>query len=344
MSDTPRYLIEVNHLVKEFNITKGLSRRKVGTLRAVNDVSFSIRRGEILGLVGESGCGKTTTGRCIMRAIEPTSGEVWVDFDGGRGRVDLCALEKRELKRARRNMRLVFQDPYSSLNARMTIQNIISEVLVTNGITRDRAEIRDRVASVMEKVGLNRDQMTLYPHAFSGGQRQRIAVARALVSEPKFVVADEPVSALDVSIQAQILNLLLELKAEMDLTLLFIAHNLAVVAHTCDRIAVMYLGEIIELAGSVELNETPKHPYTEALLSAVPEPDPRVKKKRVPPKGEVGDFLNLPTGCAFHPRCMYAKEICAKEKPPLVPVGPAGESEHLAACHFAQELTLLGSR
>ena len=337
------FLIDVKNLLKDFPITKGLSKRRVGVVRAVNDVSFTIRRGEILGLVGESGCGKTTTGRCIMRAIEPTEGQVLVNFggNGDTGR-DLLQMEKRELKVARRNMRLVFQDPYSSLNARMNVQSIISEVLVTNKITRNKQEIADRVASIMAKVGLNQDQMTLYPHAFSGGQRQRIAVARALVSDPKFVVADEPVSALDVSIQAQILNLLLQLKEDMDLTFLFIAHNLAVVAHTCDRIAVMYLGEIVELATSQELNETPKHPYTEALLSAVPEPDPRVKKTRVVPKGEVGDFLNLPPGCAFHPRCVHAKEICSQEKPPLVNVAAAGGEEHLAACHFSKELSLIG--
>lgn len=339
------YLVEVKNLAKEFQITKGLSKRKVGAVRAVNDINLGIRRGEILGLVGESGCGKTTTGRCVMRAIEPTDGEVWVNFRGDDAApVNLCELDRRELKRVRSNMRLVFQDPYSSLNARMTVQDIISEVLVSNRMVRNREEIRDRVASIMEKVGLNRDQMTLYPHAFSGGQRQRIAVARALVSEPKFVVADEPVSALDVSIQAQILNLLLQLKRDMDLTFLFIAHNLAVVAHTCDRIAVMYLGEIVELATSEALNETPKHPYTEALLSAVPEPDPRMKKRRVTLKGEVGDFLNLPTGCAFHPRCVYAQDICSQQKPPLVSVGTEGESEHLAACHFAKELSLAGSR
>lgn len=338
------YLIDVKNIVKEFEITKGLSKRRIGTLRAVNDVSLTVEKGEIVGLVGESGCGKTTTGRCIMRAIEPTRGEVYVNFGQNGGKpVDLLKLEKRDLKTVRRHMRLVFQDPYSSLNARMTVQDIISEVLVSNRITRNRREIHDRVASIMERVGLNRDQMTLYPHAFSGGQRQRIAVARALVSEPKFVVADEPVSALDVSIQAQILNLLLQLKNEMDLTFLFIAHNLAVVAHICDRIAVMYLGEIVELASSRELNEHPKHPYAEALLSAVPEPDPRMKKKRVTLKGEVGDFMNLPTGCRFHPRCVYAQAICAEKKPSLENLASEGEQPHLAACHFAKELDLSGS-
>jgi peptide/nickel transport system ATP-binding protein len=337
-------LIQVDNLVKEFEITKGLSRRRVGVLRAVNNISFSIQRGEILGLVGESGCGKTTAGRCIMRAIPATAGHVRVNFGENGDSTDLLELDRRELKAARKNMRLIFQDPYSSLNARMSVRDIVSEVLVTNNITTDRREIDDRVASILGKVGLSEDQMSLYPHAFSGGQRQRIAIARALVSDPKFVVADEPVSALDVSIQAQILNLLLQLKEDMDLTFLFIAHNLSVVAHTCDRIAVMYLGEIAELAESRELNENPKHPYTEALLSAVPEPDPRVKKKRVTLRGEVGDFMNLPTGCLFSPRCPYAQDICSQERPPLVNVAKEGEPEHWAACHFSDTLTLQGSR
>jgi peptide/nickel transport system ATP-binding protein len=244
----------------------------------------------------------------------------------------------------RANMRLIFQDPYSSLNPRMRVADIVKEVLILNGIIRNGREMEERVAATLARVGLNRDQMTLYPHAFSGGQRQRVAIARALVSEPKFVVADEPVSALDVSIQAQILNLLITLKREMDLTILFIAHNLAVVAHTCDRIAVMYLGEIVELATADELNEAPRHPYTEALLSAVPEPDPRKKRKRITLTGEIGDLSNLPPGCAFHPRCRYAKDICRAEKPRLAETGASGSDQHLSACHFAKELTLEGSR
>jgi len=340
---TEEPLIEVKDLVKEFPITKGSSRKVTGTVRAVNHVGISIRRGEILGLVGESGCGKTTTGRCIMRAIEPTSGHVLVRFDGGEPK-DLLAMGQGELIRTRTNMRLVFQDPYSSLNPRMRVADIVKEVLLLNGTVKGRREMDERVAVTLERVGLNRDQMGLYPHAFSGGQRQRIAIARALVSEPRFVVADEPVSALDVSIQAQILNLLIGLKREMDLTILFIAHNLAVVAHACDRIAVMYLGEIVELAGSDALNTAPRHPYTEALLSAVPEPDPRKKRPRITLTGEIGDLSDLPSGCAFHPRCRYAKDVCRKEKPPLEETAVPGADSHLAACHFARELKLEGCR
>jgi len=342
MSDA-NVLIDVKGLVKEFPITKGFSHRLVGKIRAVNDVSLSIRRGEILGLVGESGCGKTTTGRCIMRAIEPTSGEIWARFDAGEPR-NLLAMERNELIAARADMRLIFQDPYSSLNPRMRVSEIVKEVLILNGIVKGRREMEERVALTLQRVGLNRDQMTMYPHAFSGGQRQRTAIARALVSEPKFVVADEPVSALDVSIQAQILNLLIGLKREMDLTILFIAHNLAVVAHTCDRIAVMYLGEIVELATADALNEAPRHPYSEALLSAVPEPDPRKRRKRITLTGEIGDLSNLPTGCAFHPRCRHAKDVCRAEKPRLIETSAAGGGQHLAACHFARELALERSR
>ena len=334
-------LIEVKDLCKHFEITKRFTRRKVGTVKAVNGANFSIRRGEILGLVGESGCGKTTTGRCIMRAIEPTSGEVNVDFSGT-GPVNLLTMEKSELKKTRRAMRMVFQDPYSSLNPRMTVLQIVSEVLILNRITRNRKEIEERASNILERVGLDPEHMRRYPHAFSGGQRQRIAVARALISGPKFIVADEPVSALDVSIQAQILNLLKGLKKEFDLTLLFIAHNLAVVEHMCERIAVMYLGEIVELADRKELFYNPRNPYTEALLSAVPVPDPRIKKKRIPLKGDVADMLDLPSGCYFHPRCRYTQEICRKEKPPLTDLALPGQSEHLSACHFAKELELKG--
>jgi peptide/nickel transport system ATP-binding protein len=336
-------LVEARELVKEYAITRGVSHRVTGVIRAVNKVSLAIRRGEILGLVGESGCGKTTTGRCIMRAIEPTSGEVRVAFDGGPPR-DLLAMDRRELLAARAHMRLVFQDPYSSLNPRMRVADIVREVLLLNGRIGPRSEIDERVAVTLERVGLNRDQMSLYPHAFSGGQRQRIAIARALVSEPRFVVADEPVSALDVSIQAQILNLLIGLKREMDLTILFIAHNLAVVAHACDRIAVMYLGEIVELAATDALVESPRHPYTEALLSAVPEPDPRIKARRITLTGEIGDLSRLPPGCPFHPRCRYARDVCRREKPALTEAAAAGGEPHLAACHFAGELRLEGSR
>ena len=304
-------LISVHHLTRDFEITRGLTNKKIGTIRAVNDVSFSIQRGEILGMVGESGCGKTTVGRCILRAV-------------------------------RKDMRLIFQDPYSSLNPRMTIQDILSEVLVTNALTRSKSDTYNQVATILEKVGLSEDHMNLYPHAFSGGQRQRIAIARALISKPKFVVADEPVSALDVSIQAQILNLLLHLKKEMNLTFLFIAHNLAVIGHACDRIAVMYLGAIVEMADAAAVINSPCHPYSEALLSAVPEPDPRIRKKRITLRGEIGDFLNLPTGCIFHPRCPYVQDICRTQKPELHDINAKGHKEHWVACHFAGSLNLVG--
>lgn len=335
-------LISVLHLRRDFEITRGLTNKKVGTIRAVNDISFSIQRGEILGLVGESGCGKTTAGRCLLRAIEPTSGEVWIRLEPTQEPQNLLQFTPRQLQAVRKDMRLIFQDPYSSLNPRMTVQDILSEVLVTNKLTQSKSETSDRVAAALERVGLSKDHMSLYPHAFSGGQRQRIAIARALISEPKFIVADEPVSALDVSIQAQILNLLLRLKSEMNLTFLFIAHNLAVVGHTCDRIAVMYLGEIVEMANSAAVINTPHHPYSEALLSAVPEPDPRIRKKRIPLRGEIGDFLNLPTGCVFHPRCPYVQDICKHQKPELHDVSPQGREEHWVACHFAETLNLVG--
>jgi len=335
-------LISVRHLTRDFEITRGLSHKKIGTIRAVNDVSFSIQRGEILGMVGESGCGKTTAGRCVLRAIEPTAGEVWIRLVETEEAQNLLQFTPRQLQTVRKDMRLIFQDPYSSLNPRMTIKDILSEVLVTNGLTRSKSDTYYQVATILEKVGLSEDHMSLYPHAFSGGQRQRIAIARALISKPKFIVADEPVSALDVSIQAQILNLLLQLKSEMNLTFLFIAHNLAVIGHACDRIAVMYLGEIVEMADAAAVINSPCHPYSEALISAVPEPDPRIRKKRIPLRGEIGDFLNLPSGCVFHPRCPYVLDICRTQKPELHNINIKEDKEHWVACHFAGSLNLAG--
>lgn len=339
MSDN--VFLDVKSLRMDFDVTKTFARKKIGTRRAVNDIDLHIFKGETLGLVGESGCGKTTTGRCVMRAIEPSAGSVMYRFDGGEP-FDLLQLRPQELKQARRNLRMIFQDPYSSLNPRMNVLRIISAPLVVNKIATNRGEIEDRVSKVLEQVGLDPQFMSRYPHAFSGGQRQRIAIARAIVLNPKFIVADEPVSALDVSIQAQILNLMKQLKEQLDLTYLFIAHNLAVVERVSDRVAVMYMGKIVELARTDDLFRTPKHPYAEALLSAVPVPDPDYEKQRVVLEGEVGDLMHPPTGCLFHPRCRYAKDICATDEPPTINLGGEGSDEHLVACHFAAELSLRG--
>ena len=334
-------LLEVRDLVKDFEITKGVSRRRLGSLRAVNHVSFHIDRGETLGLVGESGCGKTTTGRCIIRAVEPTSGQVL--YRGGEGEpVDVTRLEAGDLREVRRGMRLIFQDPFGSLNPRMTVFAIVAAPLKANHLVSGRAELESRVASILSEVGLNPDHMRRYPHAFSGGQRQRIAIARALVSEPRLVIADEPVSALDVSVQAQVLNLLEELKADHALTFLFIAHNLAVVEHMCDRIAVMYMGGIVELCRTEALFSKPRHPYTAALLSAIPDVDPDRRHRPVPLAGEVGDLMDPPSGCMFHPRCPHATEECARQAPGLVNLAEEGQPEHRVACHHARELELAG--
>ncbi len=351
-------LLDVQGLRKDFLITKGLTRKKLGTLRAVDDISLSIDKGEILGLVGESGCGKTTTGRCIIRAYEPTAGKILYRANGD-GFVDIKSLDKNELYRIRRSIRMIFQDPFSSLNPRMNVLEIVGECLRVQKVTDSKQDLEERVAEILRAVGMDPKYMRRYPHAFSGGQRQRIAIARALVLNPTFVVADEPVSALDVSIQAQILNLLRKLKSEFNLTYLFIAHNLAVIKHISDRVAVMYLGKIVEMAETEELFRNPKHPYTEALLSAVPEPDPTIEKREQVLRGEVANMLSPPTGCTFHPRCPYAQEICRKEVPPLQELNPEnGDSgtadgqgdaapenapgSHTAACHFAEELTLKG--
>lgn len=328
-------LLEVKNLKKYFPITKGFFKREIGQVKAVDDVSFFIREGETLGLVGESGCGKTTTGKTILRAYEPTGGDIILNLDGVP--INVAKLRKDELKGIRRYMQMVFQDPYSSLNPRMTVKEIIGEPILVNNIAKGK-ELDERVADLMRRVGLRPEYMRRYPHAFSGGQRQRISIARALALNPKLVVCDEPVSALDVSIQAQVLNLLKDLQEEFQLTYLFISHDLGVVEYICDRVAIMYVGKIVELAKTEEIFENPKHPYTEALLSAVPKPDPRYKIRRVILRGDVPDASNPPSGCYFHPRCNYGKEICKEVMPKLEDIG----GEHYVACHFSKELSLRG--
>lgn len=330
-------LLEVNALKKYFPIQRGFLKRVVGQVRAVDDVSFKVNRGETVGLVGESGCGKTTTGRCLLRAIDPTSGQVWYQ-DPTLGRVDIAQLDAQEIRLVRRSMRMIFQDPYASLNPRMTLQEIVGAPLRAMKILHGK-EIEERVAEMLVLVGLRPEYMRRYPHAFSGGQRQRIGLARALAPAPTFVVCDEPVSALDVSVQAQILNLLKELQEKMGLTYLFVAHDLSVVAHICDRVAVMYVGKIVEMASTAEIFSDPKHPYTEALMSAIPLPDPRPREKRVLLTGEVANPANPPSGCYFHPRCKYAKDICSAQEPLLEEITPG----HFAKCHFARELSLTGA-
>jgi peptide/nickel transport system ATP-binding protein len=336
-SSSTESLLEVSALKKYFPIQRGFLKRVVGHVKAVDDVSFNVRQGETVSLVGESGCGKTTTGRCILRAIDPSSGEVWYQ-DPTLGRVDITKLDKAHVSIVRRSIRMIFQDPYASLNPRMTLQEIVGAPLRAMGILHGR-EIEDRVAEMLTLVGLRPEYMRRYPHAFSGGQRQRIGLARALAPSPKFVVCDEPVSALDVSVQAQILNLLKEMQEKMGLTYLFVAHDLSVVAHISDRVAVMYVGKLVELASSSEIFSNPKHPYTEALMSAIPRPDPRPRQKRILLAGEIANPANPPSGCYFHPRCKYAKEICTTTEPPLEEVTPA----HFVKCHRARELSLVGA-
>jgi peptide/nickel transport system ATP-binding protein len=336
-SENNHLLLDVKSLKKHFPITRGfLTSKTVGYVKAVDGVSFYIREGETLGLVGESGCGKTTTGRVILRAYEPTAGEVWF-ADRNLGRINVAKLEKQELKLLRQNMQMIFQDPYSSLNPRMTLLQIVGEPLLVNKIAKGQ-ELQDRVAELLRVVGLRPEYMNRYPHAFSGGQRQRIGVARALAPQPQLVVCDEPVSALDVSIQAQTLNLLQDLQEEFGLTYLFISHDLSVVEHISDRVAVMYVGKLVESATTNDLFLDPKHPYTEALLSAVPKPDPRLRTQSIVLSGDVADPANPPGGCYFHPRCRYQIDRCETEEPVLRQIAP----DHFVSCHRAEELRLIG--
>ena len=317
------YLLSAENLVKRFPIRGGTLNRVVNYVQAVNGVSFTVRRGEVLGLVGESGSGKTTIGRLVLRLEEATAGKVI--FDG----TNILELPKKEMRRFRKRMQIIFQDPYASLNPREKVRTVIGHALALHSIGTPESR-RERAAELVEQVGLSPDQLDRFPHEFSGGQRQRVGIARALAVNPDFLVADEPVSALDVSIQAQVINLLSDLKDQLDLTMLFIAHDLAVVEHICDRVAVMYLGKIMELAPSSSLYNNPNHPYTEALLSAVPVPEPGHQQKRTVLSGDIPSAINPPSGCVFRSRCPRAEAICANETPELKQIGP----DHFSACHL----------
>ncbi len=320
-------ILKVENLKKYFPIKGGFFKRTIGQVKAVDDISFEIRKGEVLGIVGESGCGKSTAGRTILHLLKPTSGKVY--FSG----TLINSVKKDELRNMRRKMQLIFQDPYSSLNPRMTVGEIIGEALIDHKLVTKR-KMREKVLEIMNMCGLAEYQIDRFPHEFSGGQRQRIGIARALALNPEFIVADEPVSALDVSIQAQIINLLVKLQREKNFTYMFISHDLSVVEHICDRVGVMYLGSIVELTDKEELFSNPLHPYTKALLSAVPIPDPTTKRNRIILKGDIPSPANPPSGCKFHTRCPYASEICEKEKPEYREI----MKNHFVACHKAMKV------
>ena len=330
-------ILEVNNLKKFFPIKKGFLKRVVGQVRAVDGVSFFINEGETLGLVGESGCGKTTTARCILRAVEPSNGEILFLKDSGE-QVDIATLPDEDMRVLRSEIQMIFQDPYASLNPRHNIFDIVGEPLFVIQQMTDRKERQARVTELLQLVGLRPEYMQRFPHAFSGGQRQRIVIARALALNPRLIVADEPVSALDVSVQAQVLNLMLDLQRKLHLTYLFVAHDLSVVKHISDRIAVMYVGKIVEISPTDELYYKPLHPYTEALMEAVPVADPRVRSAMTELEGDVPSPADPPSGCYFHPRCQYAIDICSKEPPQLTELRP----DHFVSCHRAHELTLAG--
>ena len=334
-------LLEVKGLKKYFPIHKGLLRRVAGYVKAVDDVNFTVRVGETLGLVGESGCGKSTAGRSIIRLYEPTAGEVRFRSKAlGNGQeklVNMLGLKPDEMKLVRQEISMVFQDPINSLNPRMTVSDIVAEPMIIHG-QRIGPETEAAIVRLLERVGLRPDHLKRYPHEFSGGQRQRIGIARALSLNPRLVICDEPVSALDVSIQAQTLNLLQDLQQDLNLSYIFVAHDLSVVQHISDRIAVMYVGKVAELAPAEDLYSNPLHPYTEALLSAVPKPDPKAESGRIVMQGDVADPSNPPSGCYFHPRCRYAKDLCKTKAPEYREVKP----DHFVSCHFAEELKLEG--
>jgi peptide/nickel transport system ATP-binding protein len=331
-SGRPDMHLEVQNLTKHFPVKGGFFERTKGTVKAVDGVSFSIRRGSFFGLVGESGCGKTTTGRLILRVMDPTQGIIRF-FPKTREQINLTQLTRKKMAPLRPRIQMIFQDPYSSLDPRMTVQQIVGEPLRANRLAHG-SEYLDRVEAIMRSVRLRPEMMNRYPHAFSGGQRQRIGIARALVTGPELVVADEPVSALDVSVQAQVLNLLQDLQEQFGLTFLFVAHDLGVIRHICHAVAVMYVGKLVEVGERMHLFQTPAHPYTEALLSAIPRPDPKIKSKPGLLRGAVADASNPPSGCLFHPRCRYRKQRCENQSPLLREVTPG----HSVACHFDLDL------